>query len=104
MYPTEPIYVIILTPPSVFTSTTIHVVTCHSDPDQLLRVMSAEKPTTLELTRTSRIGMGSSRPLSHLTEIFIAEKKNSEAVIRHNPAFLSKNVETDDRVECHHSE
>jgi hypothetical protein len=44
-YATEPIYVMVLTPPSVFTRTTIHVRTYHSDPDQLLRAISTQKKT-----------------------------------------------------------
>ena len=43
MYVTDPIYVMILPPPSVFTRTTMHVRTYHSDPKQLLRAMSAQK-------------------------------------------------------------
>ena len=67
-----------LSPPSVFARTTIHARTYHSDPNQLLGAMSNQKKLPiLELTRTSRIGTGcSSRLLSRLTQMFIAEKKN----------------------------
>jgi len=57
--------------------------------------------TILDPIRTSRIGMGSSRLLSHLTQIFIAEKKNWEAMRRDKPAFVSKKAE--DRG-CHRRE
>lgn len=53
------------------------------------------------VSRTSSIGNGSSKLLSHFTETFDAEKKNWEAAISNKPAFLSKNA---DAVECHRSE
>jgi hypothetical protein len=49
MYATDPIYVMIFSPPSVFTRPTIHVRTDHSDPKQLLGAISTQK--------TSRLGI-----------------------------------------------
>jgi hypothetical protein len=46
------------------------------------------------MTHTSNSGMGSSKLLSHLTEKFIAVKKDWDAATSNNPAFLSKNADT----------
>jgi hypothetical protein len=104
MYATQAIYVMVLLPPSRSTHTMTHLGTHHSDPYQLqlLTQFRERQSWSLELARTSRVGMGSSRLLSHLTEMFIAEKKNCEATTSNNPAFLLMNADTGwfDRGTC----
>ena len=43
-----------------------------------------------DASHTSRVGTGSSELLSHLTDMFIAEKKNWEAATNNNPKLSLK--------------
>lgn len=76
----------------------------HPDPYQLYSSRLLRQLRTsivLRVSHTSRIGTCSSNLLSHRTEMFDAERKNSAAAISNNPAFRSKNAGA---FQCHRSE
>lgn len=66
--------------------------------------MYATEQTYVMAIRTwinSRVGRGSLELWSHLTDMFIAAKKNWDAAISNSPRLSSK---TGDRADFHHSE
>lgn len=66
----------------------------HSDLDQLHIAKKKSQPciglSVEDDSHTSRVGTGSSELLSHLTDMFMAEKKNWEAATNNNPKLSLK--------------